>query len=497
MVHGRPGAADVMPEYASFLGDAIIVAHNLSFDRGFINAERMRIGLEPMTNPGLCTVRLARRLLPGLRSKSLASLARFFQIPDYGRHRALRDVEITVAVLKRLMFIAAEKHQVTELDELLEMQSRTYARINPYAKHIVYLRGEVLPEVPDKPGVYRMLDGRKRVLYVGKARVLSKRVRSYFNAIEAHPPRIRQLISKVRDISWTETPTELEALLLESKQIRDFDPSFNRAQKRTTARPYIRIGKDSLFPRITSHVFPRNDGALYFGPFRSRGQARSIVGVIERFFKIATCDEREFARGRRCMRADIGRCYAPCEELVTREAYSEEIDRITAFLGGDVAEIQSLLEEHMESAAESLAFEDAAELRDLHELIEGLVERNGRIAPEIYADDAVVVQINSVTTGYTIIAIRSGRFHSSYQLEKSSEKKAVKSVRTFLQGVYQSEDSPLDPRSESDQIRVLMHWLYAHRDELKRFERCEYDDESALAAEITKYAFTHVLSTIH
>lgn len=491
MVFGRPGAADVMPEYESFLGDAIIVAHNLSFDRGFINAERARIGLDPMENAGLCTVRLARRLLPGLRSKSLAALARFFRIPDHGRHRALRDVEITVAVLERLMIIAAEKHNVTELDELLEMQSRTYARINPYAKHIVYLRGDVLPKVPDEPGVYRMLDGRKRVLYVGKAKLLSRRVRSYFNAIEAHPPRIRQLIAKVRDISWTETKTELEALLLESRQIREFDPPFNRAQKRTTRRPYIRIGKDGPFPRITSHVFPRDDGALYFGPFRSRGQARSIVDVIERFFKIATCDEREFARGQRCMRAEIGRCGAPCEKLVSREAYSEEIERIISFLQGDVAEIQDRLREDMESAAASLAFEDAARLRDLHVLIEGLLERHGRIAPEIFGDDAIILHRAVDEETVTAIAIRSGLFQGSLLISGSDTESTSNDVQVFVRNVFDPDLSVLDPIGDADQIRVLMHWLSAHRDEIERLDYNEFESNASLVDAIVSLSAIH------
>ena len=491
MVFGRPGAADVIPEYESFLGDAIIVAHNLSFDRGFINAERARIGLDPMKNAGLCTVRLARRLLPGLRSKSLAALARFFRIPDHGRHRALRDVEITVAVLERLMIIAAEKHNVTELDELLEMQSRTYARINPYAKHIVYLRGDVLPKVPDEPGVYRMLDGRKRVLYVGKAKLLSRRVRSYFNAIEAHPPRIRQLIAKVRDISWTETKTELEALLLESRQIREFDPPFNRAQKRTTRRPYIRIGKDSPFPRITSHVFPRDDGALYFGPFRSRGQARSIVDVIERFFKIATCDEREFARGQRCMRAEIGRCGAPCEKLVSREAYSEEIERIISFLQGDVAEVQDRLREDMESAAASLAFEDAARLRDLHVLIEGLLERHGRIAPEIFGDDAIILHRAADEETVTAIAIRSGLFQGSLLISGSDTESTSNDVQVFVRNVFDPDLSVLDPIGDADQIRVLMHWLSAHRDEIERLDYNEFESNASLVDAIVSLSAIH------
>ncbi|TDI71817.1 MAG: DNA polymerase III subunit epsilon, partial [Bacteroidetes bacterium] len=266
MVIGCPDASVVIRQFEKFLGDGILVAHNLSFDRGFLNAERERLGLGAMQNPGLCTVRLARRLLPGLRSKSLGSLAKFFRIEDYGRHRAFRDVEITLEVLKRLLSIAFREHSVESLDELLEMQTRTYARINPFSKHIVQIRRDILPDIPGCPGVYQMQDGRGHVLYVGKAKNLSKRVRSYFNAIEAHTPRIRQLVSKVRTVEWTRTATELEALLLEARMIRDLDPSFNRAQRKTIPRPFLRIAMGHKYPKITANVFPKDDGAEYYGP---------------------------------------------------------------------------------------------------------------------------------------------------------------------------------------------------------------------------------------
>ena len=299
------------------------------------------------------------------------------------------------------------------------------------------------------------------------------------------------MIAKVRDISWTETKTELEALLLESRQIREFDPPFNRAQKRTTRRPYIRIGKDSPFPRITSHVFPRDDGALYFGPFRSRGQARSIVDVIERFFKIATCDEREFARGQRCMRAEIGRCGAPCEKLVSREAYSEEIERIISFLQGDVAEIQDRLREDMESAAASLAFEDAARLRDLHVLIEGLLDRHGRIAPEIFGDDAIILHRAADEETVTAIAIRSGLFQGSLLISGSDTESTSNDVQVFVRNVFDPDLSVLDPIGDADQIRVLMHWLSAHRDEIERLDYNEFESNASLVDAIVSLSAIH------
>ena len=489
MVFGEPPAEIVMPEYFEFLGDGILVAHNLAFDRGFLNGERDRLGLGAMENSGICTLRLARRLLPGLRSKSLGSLARFFRIPSHGRHRALRDVEITAAVLERLMTIASEEHGVTDLQELLDMQTRTYARINPFSRHVLTIRSEVLPDLPEEPGVYQMLDGRGRVLYVGKAKMLSRRVRSYFSAIEAHPPRIRQLVGKLRDIRWIVTDTELEALLLEARLIQELDPPFNRAQKRSVARPYLRIGTDDPFPRVTSHTFPRDDKAEYYGPFNSRGEAQSIIEIIENFFSVRTCDDREFAGGKRCLRADIGRCPAPCEGIVEAIEYAHEIERIREFMAGDIEEILDRLESDMLAASEDLAFEQAAKSRDAYELIEGLRRKQGCIATRIFDDDAVIMHDDPSTDTRELLVIRCGVFAGSVRKyapgDIDSRRRLANALEVFTDAGVKDIAAV---RCGVNEIRVLRHWLSANRANTLRISRRKDEPTQETAARVEEEA---------
>ncbi len=474
MVFSQPAASDVIPAYFDFLSDGILVAHNLSFDRGFLDAERARLGLEPMENKGLCTLRLARRLLPGLRSKSLGNLARFFRIPAHGRHRALRDVEVTVAVMNRLLEIAESEHSVQCLDELLAMQTRTYSRINPLSRHILDIRRHVLPDIPTDPGVYRMLDGRRRVLYVGKAKVLSNRVRSYFNAIEAHPPRIRELISKLRHIEWTVTGTELEALLLESEQIYSLEPPFNRAQRKTIARPFLRIGQEEEFPRITSHVFPSETGGEFYGPFRSRSEVRAVIEIIERHFKVRTCDEREFNTGKRCLRADINLCMAPCENQSTGHQYREQIDLIRAFLGGDCHAVLERTASEMEEASSNLAFEEAAKLRDAHDLISGMVLRGGNVAPRLFDDAAVIIHRDEVLDRTEVLFIRDGILRDAVtaaDLYAEDDAKACLGKR--MNDVFGTapDRTGSQLKKSVNQVRVLNQWLFANRENVKRYER--------------------------
>ncbi|GMQ81094.1 MAG: DEDD exonuclease domain-containing protein [Rhodothermia bacterium] len=473
MVVGCPDASEVIPQFDQFLGDGILVAHNLSFDRGFLNAERERLGLGSIQNQGLCTVRLARRLLPGLRSKSLGSLAKFFRIASHGRHRALRDVEITLEVLMRLLGIAFREHNVESLDDILEMQTRTYARINPLSKHIIQIRRDVLPGVPDCPGVYQMQDGRGHVLYVGKAKDLSRRVRSYFNAIEAHTPRIRQLVSKVRGVEWIQTDTELEALLLEARMIRELDPSFNRAQRKTIPRPFLRISTNHNFPKIVANVFPKDDGAEYYGPLRSRGEAQTVLEVIERIYPIRTCSDREFKAGQRCLRADIGKCSAPCEGTVSVESYADQLNHVRDFLAGGVERVIEILQREMEDAAQNLAFEDAAHTRDVLSVIEGRIRRSGRVASRVFEDDAAIIHVDPETETRDVLLIRSGQFAASMNEFDPDHSGSVEALREMITDVYAAGNKKTFEllQDNANEIRVLAQWLYANREKVTRVDR--------------------------
>lgn len=480
MVFDQPKADEVMPAFEEFLGDAVFVAHNIKFDVGFVNAEFERVGLPPMSNKGLCTLRLARRLLPGLRSKSLGSLAKFYRIPGEGRHRAAKDVEITSIVLDRLCQIAADEHGVSSLAELIELQGRTYQRINHYASHVVAIKRDRLPELPSTPGVYYMRDGRGKVLYVGKAKNLSKRVTSYFRAIEAHPPRLRQLITKVRDVTWQEWPTELHALIEESREIKRLDPSFNRAQKKYVPRPYLRLDSREDFPRITVQVILRDDGAEYFGPFRSRKRAQTLVDLIERFYPMRNCSTTEFQGGRRCVRADIGRCGAPCEGEMPKEAYTEVVDAVRRFLHGDVEEVSLQLEEAMLEASEAMRFEEAAQLRDWITFLDDRLSGGGAIADPVDGPTTVHYKQGQDDEHDTLVVLSGGRITSLESLDGAfaTPQDLSDLVTASLAACENGQMSALD-RQVIDARRMVDHWTHVHRDIILSAE--QRPDESAEA----------------
>jgi len=481
MVFDKPTASDIMPRFLAFLGDGVFVAHNIRFDWSFVNAELERAGLSPMTNRGLCTLKLARRLLPGLRSKSLGSLAAFYRIPAEGRHRAQKDVEVTAQVFERFCEMVIDEHGISDIDELIALQGRTYARVNPHSTHVVAIKRDRLTALPQCPGVYYMLDGRGKVLYVGKAKDLSKRVASYFNAIEAHPPRIRRLIAKVRDVRWEEQPTELHALIEESREIKRLDPSFNRAQKKYVPRPYLRLDSREPFPRLTVQVIMRDDGAEYFGPLRSRRQAHSLLELLEACFPLRTCSPAEYERGRRCMRADIGRCGAPCEGAMDRSVYADILQDVRRFLAGDVEEISRQLESAMLEAAEEHRFEQAAAFRDWMELLERQLSKGGAIAQDVAGPEVIHFLGETALERSTLVIVALGRIHTLEAPERGSAGEAI--IRDTLRELDMSATagSGISP-FEADARRVLDHWLTMHRDAIVTIERRE-DEPRPLFAE--------------
>ncbi len=469
MVFNQPVAAEVFPAYLDFLGEAVFVAHHAPFDLGFINAELERMGAPALANPVLCTLRLARRLLAGLRSKGLGSVAAFYGITIDGRHRALGDAEATAQVLLRFLEQLAGEHELETLDDLLAFQHRTYARAAGRREpaYLRRIREEVLPALPPRPGVYFLKDRRGAILYIGKARRLSDRVRSYFTAIEAHPPRIRRLVEAVRDVAWEETGSELAALLRESRLIKAHQPRFNRALRHERSRPFIRLDTTEPFPRVSWTSYLRNDGAEYFGPLGGRRQAEQVVDLIHRFFKLRECDDDTFARGRACLYAELDRCGAPCEGGAAAEHYAREVEQVRAFLTGRDTSVQQRIEEAMHRAARALDFEAAARYRDGLHRLRRLQEKQQCIAASVLDHHAVLLQPGLEPHRVQLFLVRYGRLVDTVTMPRrpaSPDVDALKGKLAEWFGTTQVEPERY-LKKEVDEVRILAHWMYVHRED--------------------------------
>jgi len=467
MVFDAPTIDEVMPDYLAFLDGGIFVAHNVPFDLRFVNAELERLGEEALDAETLCTLRLARRLLPGLKSKGLSRLAQFYGIDVNGRHRALGDAEATGIVLKRFLNQIDFEHQLDSVEDLLAFQHRRYQKVREVPAHIRRLRNEELPEVPDDSGVYFFKSSSGSLLYIGKAKCLSDRVRSYFNAIESHGTKKRKMVQKIRSIEWETTPTELEALLLESRLIKEKKPTYNRAQRRYRSRPFIRLDMEAKFPTVSWSRELADDGAEYYGPLRNTDQAELIVDLIGRFFPLRECDDDRLQQGTRCLYADMDRCTAPCE-TGDADRYAEVVEEVRAFLTGRDQDVLLQLRDRMQQASDELDFEKAAQYRDWYRQLERMLEKQERVAAPVLEHNAALVHPQDDTVD--VLLVRFGQFVESVTLDRPPTDAQIQTLTDRIDAHFDPADERPQELSyrQVDEIRLLSHWMYARRRDLRK-----------------------------
>ncbi len=217
--------------------------------------------------------------------------------------------------------------------------------------------------LPERPGVYRFLAEDGQVLYVGKARNLRNRVSSYF-AKNLSSPRIALMVSKVARLEVTPTPSESEALLLENHLIKELGPKYNILFRDDKSYPYIRLTRED-WPMIGLHRGSLSNNADYFGPYPNAWSVRQAVHLLQKIFRLRTCEASVFNnRTRPCLLYQIKRCSGPCVGLISPEAYAEDVKAAGLFLQGREQEIIQRLTMLMEHAVDRLAFEQAAQFRD-------------------------------------------------------------------------------------------------------------------------------------
>ncbi|MFP4054133.1 MAG: excinuclease ABC subunit UvrC [Phycisphaerae bacterium] len=263
-----------------------------------------------------------------------------------------------------------------------------------------YLR-EKIARFPASPGVYLMKDAAGVVLYVGKAKSLRSRVASYFqpgaDLLQSRGERIERMVRElVTEVDYLECDSEVDALLRESRLIKDIRPRFNAAQRDGKTYPYLQITTGEDFPRVAITREPRNRGVKLYGPFVSPADLRAALPLMQRVFKFRTCsldiDEADDTRRyfRPCLLHSIKQCTAPCGDRVSREDYRMQIHRLRQFLESKGTVLRRELTEQMEQAAKDLQFERAAELRDEIRALQGLQKRglvHQHAQPEAFFQD--------------------------------------------------------------------------------------------------------------
>ncbi|CAN5415786.1 DEDD exonuclease domain-containing protein [soil metagenome] len=369
MVAPAPPPDAVMPTFLEFIGDAVIVGHNVRYDLGYLNAAMERSGRPRLANRVVDTLRLARRLVRDeVPNCKLGTLADRFRLEHQPSHRALDDAMATADLL-HLLLERAGRLGVCGLDDLIDLPK---IDAHPQAAKL-----RLTDKLPRSPGVYLFRDAAGRTLYVGKATNLRTRVRSYFSGDERK--KVGQLLRETERIDHVVCPSPLEAAVLEVRLIHRLEPRFNR--QLTTWRRYVYLKlTDERFPRLSVVKAIRPDAALYLGPLPSTKAARRVAEAIETAVPLRRCSGnpgRQLRSGP-CADAQLGVAACPCDGRLTEEAYATIVATVRRGLLHDPALLLGPLEQKMHALAATERFEEAADMRDRAAALTSALRRQRR-----------------------------------------------------------------------------------------------------------------------
>jgi excinuclease ABC subunit C len=255
---------------------------------------------------------------------------------------------------------------------------------------------EKVRSFPPTPGVYLMKDAAGRVIYVGKAKNLRSRAGSYFLKAAAEDSRTAGLVREIRDIDYLDAESEVDALLVEARLIKDIQPKYNKELRDDKTFPYLEIRTREEFPRVGFTREPKGRGTKLYGPFASPRALRGAIQVLQKVFKFRTCSldiheaDPRWRWFRPCLLASIDQCTAPCNLRISKDAYRKDIHRLQQFLEGNKKSLLAEMHQEMESAAAQLRYEEAARLRDEIRLLETLDQRGEletHVQPEVFPID--------------------------------------------------------------------------------------------------------------
>ncbi len=454
--------------------NAVFSAHNIEFDWSFAKQLLQRGGLQPPALPMLCTLKLARRMLPSDLKKNVGSLSQYFNIPVSNRHRALGDARATAQILIELMEMAEEDFGIKYFHELENFQNSKSQVFKIKSENVSKLK-EISLALPTSSGIYKFFDKDENIIFIGKSKNLRAKVSTYFCPKGTKSKRHQNISKLTQHIETHETQSELEAILLEAELIKEHKPHFNKSVNKKNRYPYIKITNSDDFPKSTISYEQKEDGAKYFGPFSNSSFAQEIQKIINNNFRLIKCDFDNQAKTpkKSCIYRELDKCALPCDGPEQKEIYKDEVTKVERFLGE--------VSKQMVGGLDSTIYNFNALSKKLDNVLSlGKIFSKSIQAPLLIENNNLIVISPESKREQTldIYFIKRGDFVSHFRIGKFSDIARIKSEVDVVFNNNNNIFSNGGSASKIERLQIVSSWMN------KEKEKCKlvYHDEKKKGA---------------
>lgn len=330
---------------------------------------------------------------------------------------------------------------------------------------------EELKKLPGKPGVYIMHDKKDAIIYVGKAISLKNRVRSYFRESTKKSPKIQKMVSLIERFEYIVTDSELEALVLENNLIKEHRPKYNTMLKDDKTYPYIKVTLGEEYPRVLFSREMKKDRSRYFGPFTSAGAVKDTIELINKLFKLRSCNRKlpqEFGVERPCLNYHIHQCKGPCQGNISKEEYGKQVAEAMEFLEGNYKKILGSLQEKMEKASANLEFEEAITYRELIESVKQVSQKQKITDSDGEDKDVVAMYKEGEDAVVQVFFVRDGKLigREHFYMTNVGEESKSQILGSFIKQFYAG--TPYLPKElylqeDIEEKEVIEQWLSSRK----------------------------------
>jgi DNA polymerase-3 subunit epsilon len=454
MASSAPLPEDVLPELAEMLRGRVLVAHNAQFDRRALRQAFERIGLKWPRPPVVCTVAMARRFAPLVRERKLAALAESLGIEVTEVHRALPDAvtcaQILCALLPRMCAAAPTIEEAVEY-----LQPRRRGGIELLARKIAKEERPDLSKLPSDPGVYIFRNDAGQPLYVGKSVSLRSRARSHFCAPSGWTER-------AAIVDYRATHSELGALVLENRLIKEWRPTGNKALKRTDQWAFIRCRLDIEYPVLEAGADPAAGHAINVGPIKGIRTAQDIADQLTSMFRLRHCGRKLHKREHASAYGQMGRCCSPCLGDLDPNAYRRQVEKaLSVFWSADArAALLAELDEQMRTAARAQRYERAAGLVRRKERLDRLLWRTEGMLEAMHARPRLVLASHPSKDLWDAFWVVGGRVADWGPLPDAAEiaQRTEAAMRSATRATRPGSAASV-PAAEVDEVRIVASWV--------------------------------------